>query len=68
MSGDLAEVAAGLRALLAGLGSGELSCSAALRHRIEGAVLALEAVAASPSNDRMGDGVQGSGSGEHDQA
>jgi hypothetical protein len=67
MSGDVAEVADGLRALLADLEAGELSCSAAMRHRIEGAVLALEVIAAGPSNDRMTDTVQRSGDAEHDQ-
>lgn len=39
-----AEVAFMVRALLASVDAGELSCSAAMRHRIEGAVLALESV------------------------
>lgn len=39
-----AEAAAQLRTVLAEVDAGELSCSAATRHRIEGAALALEAL------------------------
>jgi len=41
----IAEVAAGARRLLTAVESGELSCSAAFRNRLQGAVLALEALA-----------------------
>ncbi|MDN5759431.1 MAG: hypothetical protein L0H59_13040 [Tomitella sp.] len=43
---SLAEVAAGLRAIVAELTNpdDELTAAAAIRHRIEGAALALEAV------------------------
>lgn len=40
--GLAAEVVGGLRALLGEIENGELGCSAAYRHRVEGAVLALE--------------------------
>ena len=39
---QMVELAAGLRTLLAQLGTGDLDASAATRHRIEGAIAALE--------------------------
>jgi hypothetical protein len=44
----VAEVAASMRKLLAAIHAGELSCPPASRHRLEGAVVALEALAACP--------------------
>lgn len=41
----MASAAEQLRAVLAEIGSGELTCSPGLRNRLEGAVLALDAVA-----------------------
>lgn len=40
---DWQAAADALRAVLTSVESGELTCSAALRHRLEGAALALEA-------------------------
>ncbi len=40
----VAEVAEGTRRLLAAIKAGELTCSAAYRNRLEGAVVALEAL------------------------
>lgn len=51
----VAEVAAGVRSLLAAIEAGELSCSAAQRHRLQGAVVTLEALAGRPGNGRMPD-------------
>lgn len=64
----LTEIAGSMRRMLGAIEAGELTCSAAQRHRFQGVVVALEALASGLANDRMGDGVQGSGSGEHDQA
>jgi len=41
----VAEVAAGVRELLAAIDRGELMCSAAYRNRLQGAALALDALA-----------------------
>jgi len=50
-------VAEGLEAVLGSVRAGELTCSPAMRSRIEGARLALLAIApAGPANDRMPDG------------
>lgn len=40
------EVAVSMRALLAATNAGEMSCSAAYRNRLQGAVMAIESVAA----------------------
>jgi hypothetical protein len=40
----VAEVAASMRRLLAAIDAGELVCSAAYRNRLQGAVVALEAI------------------------
>jgi hypothetical protein len=48
----VAEVAVSMRALLAAIDAGELSCSTAQRHRLQGAVVTLEALASGPENDR----------------
>jgi hypothetical protein len=50
-----ADLAEQLRQVLGSIEAGELTCSAAMRHRIEGARLAVGALAASPGNDRMSD-------------
>ncbi|HEY3689676.1 MAG TPA: hypothetical protein VGL46_05160 [Pseudonocardiaceae bacterium] len=42
----VAEVAVGMRTLLAAIGEGRLECPPARRYRLEGAAVALEAVAA----------------------
>lgn len=49
----VAEVAVSMRRLLAAVEVGEIVCSAAQRHRLQGAVVTLETLAAGPSNDRM---------------
>lgn len=49
----VAEVAVSMRSLLAAIERGELSCSAAQRHRLQGAVVTLEALAGRPENDRL---------------
>lgn len=43
-AGTVAEVAVSMRELLATIDAGEMSCSSAYRHRLQGAVLALEAL------------------------
>lgn len=43
----VAEVAVSMRRLLAAIEAGELSCSAAYRNRLQGAVVTLEALAGS---------------------
>lgn len=45
----VAEAAASMRRLLAAIDSGELSCSPAYRNRLQGAVVALENIAAYPA-------------------
>lgn len=45
-SSDATETATAMRTLLASIGTKELTCSTATRHRLQGAVIALEAVAA----------------------
>lgn len=48
------EAAEHLRTLLAAIEAGELHCSTATRHRIEGAVLALDVMESTVSvNDRL---------------
>lgn len=53
---DATEAATALRAVLAEVEGGEMVCSAAMRHRMEGAALALQQVASAaserPSNAR----------------
>lgn len=44
----IAEVAVSMRSLLGAINSGQLTCSPASRHRMEGIVVALEAMAARP--------------------
>jgi hypothetical protein len=41
----MAESAGGVRRILAAIDAGELSCSAAYRNRLQGAVVALESLA-----------------------
>jgi hypothetical protein len=62
-----AEVAVSMRRLLASIEAGELSCSAAQRHRLQGAVVTLEALASSPENGRIGDDAGEPGDSERDQ-
>jgi len=45
VGGTMAEAAAGIRLVLAAIDAGELSCSAAYRNRLQGAVVALESLA-----------------------
>jgi hypothetical protein len=44
----IAEVATSMRSLLAAINAGELTCPPASRHRLEGMVIALEAMSARP--------------------
>lgn len=44
----VAEVAQGMRAILTAVSEGRLECPPARRHRLEGAAVALEALAACP--------------------
>lgn len=53
--GELGQVAVNLRKVLAAIDTGEIRCSAGMRNRIEGARLAVEALAAGASNDRLHD-------------
>jgi hypothetical protein len=50
---DAAELAEQLSAVLGSIETGELTCSAAMRHRIEGAVLALGTVAGHPETETV---------------
>lgn len=50
----VAEVAVSMRRLLAAITAGELTCPPASRHRLEGAVVALEALAAGPQTSESG--------------
>lgn len=45
------EVAVSLRSLLAAITSGQLSCPPASRHRLEGMVVALEALSTCPQTN-----------------
>ena len=54
------ETLAGLRALLRAINEGRMSCSPGYRNRLEGAVVALEALNDGPSNDRLEDDSSGS--------
>jgi hypothetical protein len=49
------EIAEQLGTVLASVEAGELQCSAAMRHRIEGAWLATAAIGSGPVNDRLSD-------------
>jgi len=51
------EILAGLRALLRAINEGQMSCSPGYRNRLEGAVIALEALNDGPSNDRLRDNL-----------
>jgi hypothetical protein len=53
------DVAAHLRMLLGEIVAGELSCSAAMRHRIEGAALALDPVTAGQTVAQTGQRANG---------
>ncbi len=55
---DPAEVAEQLRAVLAAVDDGELSCSAGFRNRLQGAVLALERLRSPDPGLCPGDSVQ----------
>ena len=48
-------IAEHLHAVLRSVDTGELRCSPAMRHRIEGAWLATAALGAGPVNDRLSD-------------
>lgn len=50
LAAEAAEAAAGLRVLLDEIEAGNLSCSAAFRHRAEGAVIALDSVSGAMPN------------------
>jgi hypothetical protein len=50
-----AEVAHSLAPILAAIQAGELIAPAATRHRIQGAMLALDVLAGRPENDRLRD-------------
>jgi hypothetical protein len=45
------EVAEGVRALLAAIDAGDMTCSPGYRSRLQGAVVALETLSGGPSND-----------------
>lgn len=47
---ELASAVNSLRAVLAAIDAGELSCSTAYRNRVQGAVVALEALAQGPAD------------------
>jgi hypothetical protein len=49
---DVMTATGSLRAVLAAIDAGELSCSAAYRNRLQGAVAALESLARSNQNER----------------
>lgn len=51
----IGEVAYGVRALLAAIDVGDMTCSPGYRNRLQGAVVALETLSGGPSNDRMRD-------------
>jgi hypothetical protein len=48
---ELASVVDSLRAVLTAIDAGELSCSAAYRNRVQGAVVALESLAREAQTD-----------------
>lgn len=50
----VAEVATSMRRLLAAINAGELTCPPASRHRLEGAVVALEALSTRPQTSESG--------------
>lgn len=56
---DLAAAAVVLRRVLAAVDEGELSCSAAYRNRLQGAVVALESLAEASAADHSGDTGRG---------
>lgn len=50
----VAEVAVSMRRLLAAINGGELTCPPASRHRLEGAVVALDALSTCPQTSVLG--------------